>query len=464
MLKIRKYIALAIVFLPLFLFKIVASLFIIEEGNAIYSYVPIEADVVIEVNTRNFIKEIAYQRIYEEEYFIEKVYPDPTAQPEPIIETGVNYFDRIVLFRETWPEEKVWSMIFSYTSKEALEKFAADNFPDAHLYYTDDNFVIFQISQSDQQDAVDEHFKRIAAGDSKPITEKINIRELFPRDKEINCYFAPQTTNPENQIIDGTVSLDFMNDEIKVDGQFIPVSDFNQNETIKYPINEEVAFSMRSSLNLFHSLYWFSNEKLSNIPSYDQMAFDYDGVNMFLCQYDSPYPFNSFPVLQMRFDIGDEQEEWQGYFDDLIEEQEFRLDTVMQMVHTPQGACFKYNVNDEVFEFMRTEVNLEETLDDSIYMEMRLDTRRLFDNTIVAADSADPRSKLELNLLLSGANSVIEDMRGISIMSEVNFKLAKDGENLKASGKVVMKEEEGNSMIECLFLGKGALFMLKEYM
>ena len=99
--------------------------------------------------------------------------------------------------------------------------------------------------------------------------------------------------------------MDFHKDHIDIDGEFNTASNFDQTPAISYSIDNDKAFSLRSSLNIFKSIWWFSDEKIENVPQYNQMALDYDGVNFFLVNrnWGYPFPFKTFPEVQLKFDI-----------------------------------------------------------------------------------------------------------------------------------------------------------------
>src|SRR5690606_22513929 len=80
--------------------------FITEPESTIYNFIPQESDIVIEVNNVNFISEFVYQRIYHEDYVMEKINFE-----EVDIETGIDFFSRVVLFREQFANENLWVAI-----------------------------------------------------------------------------------------------------------------------------------------------------------------------------------------------------------------------------------------------------------------------------------------------------------------------------------------------------------------
>ena len=71
---IKKYSAILILLLAYPSVNFIAKAFVLEESDEIYTYIPQESDFVVEINLKNFISEMAYQRIFEEAYFMERVY------------------------------------------------------------------------------------------------------------------------------------------------------------------------------------------------------------------------------------------------------------------------------------------------------------------------------------------------------------------------------------------------------
>ena len=80
--------------------QFIALNFILNPDDDIYTYIPQESDFVVEINTKNFVAEMAYQRIFREEYFLKKVYPvfeeEEGKQKEGIHQnTGIDLFNKL---------------------------------------------------------------------------------------------------------------------------------------------------------------------------------------------------------------------------------------------------------------------------------------------------------------------------------------------------------------------------------
>lgn len=465
MLKIRKYIALFLVFLPLLLFRFIANNFIIENGTEIYKHVPAEADVIIEVNTRNFIKEIAFQRFFNEKYFMDKIEPQDV-EPLEVKQNGINFFNSMVIFRETWATEKVWAIVVAYLNEEDLQRFADENFPENSIHFSDDGYAIIQLSSSENYDAVDDHFKSLAEGSIKPIIERVDLEEKFNGEKEINFYFSPATTNPNNQIIDGVIALDFLGDYIDISGYFTPISGFNENKTIAYSPNNDAAFQIRSALNLFHSVYWFGNQKIENLPQYSQLAFDYNGMELLLCDYKAlglEVPFRSIPDMQIHVDLL-KPDEWKNYMDTLSNSSNFIVDTTTHTLKTKQGAELSYVLNNAYFELSNGKIDFSPATEDSLYLYMSLDAEALFDNTLCSVDAEHPpKSQFEEAAGKAIADNMIDEIHEVSMFSTMEFMVTKRDQILGANGRINMKNTGGQSMIECLYIGTAALMLLQDY-
>jgi hypothetical protein len=108
----------------------------------------------------------------------------------------------------------------------------------------------------------------------------------------------------------------FLNDRIDINGQFTPIKDAEKSTSVAYAIDKTKAFSVRSSLNLFNSIHWFTEDKVEDIPSYSQLAMDYDGVDCYLIHRNQGYstPFRSYPKIALHFDIL-ETDYWTNFFE-----------------------------------------------------------------------------------------------------------------------------------------------------
>jgi len=463
--KVKKYVSVTLLLLTLPIAAFIATNFVLESSKEIYNFIPEESDIVIEVNTRNFLKEIAYQRIFQEDYFNEKIVPEEGEQQE-VPDFGFDFFSSIIIFREQWAEENIWMAVLGYTDQAKFDTYLKEQSPDINLEFGSE-YVLIQLSPSSQQESVDEHMKKIMNSEIKSFKERVDLSELFDQSKEINCYIMPQNDNTRNQLISGNLSFDFLQDQIKIDGEFIPVSGFSENAPIAYEIDKDAAFSMRSSLNLMHSIYWFNKEIVEGIPQYSQLAFDYHAMKMFMVHKKLGYPFamKFFPEMQVRFDMLDKKK-WNEFFDTLKSENAIKMDTVAHtFVENKIGFFFLYHLDDKSFELMRDTINLVESTDDKLYFCLNMNVAEMFDNITFAVDEQNPPSAFEQSLGLIFAEGLVEEMKVISNVENIHFDLTLDDETtMIANGKIQMINRNGNSMIESMSFGSAAVLFITSYL
>jgi len=462
--KVKKFLAVTLLLLTFPIIAFIATQFVLDSSKEIYNYIPEESDIVIEVNTRNFVREIMYQRIYEEAYFNSKIVSEEGEQLE-FPDAGFDFFSSVIIFREQWAEENIWMAVLGYSDQAKFEAFLKEQAPHVK-YHFGPKYVILQITPSSQQENVADHMKKIMDGEIKSFKERVDLSELFDQSKEINCYIMPQNDNSQNQLISGNLSFDFLADHIKVDGEFIPVSGFSDNAPIAYEINEDVAFSMRSSLNLVNSLYWFNEDEVHQIPQYTQMACDYDGVHMFMVHenYGLTFPFKQFPDMQLHFDIVN-PEKWQTFIDTLVSHKDIKLDTVTNIIVTAQGTYFIYEFNDKEFELMRTDVNLMPSTNEKVYFAMQLKLAPFFENIQFAIDEQNPPELFEQTLGLGVVEGRIDELKVMANIEEIRFDLTLEDEtNMVADGKIQMINRTGNSMIESMSFGSAAVLFITSYL
>ncbi|MFT5821890.1 MAG: hypothetical protein ACI8ZM_003146 [Crocinitomix sp.] len=462
---LKKYGAILILLLAFPIARFIANNLVLEASNDIYAYIPQESDFIIEINTKNFIAEIAYHRLFEEKYFLDKVYSteEGDVPEEKYVDSGIDFFSKVILFREQWADESIWLALVKYNDIDNVKKYILENMPDARFEY-DDDYMVIQLSPSSSQENLDAHLKKISNKEIKRFTERVNLTEMFSPDKEINCYIIPKTT-AQNQLIEGYLSFDFLQDHIAVEGSFTPVPGFNETAPIAYALNEDKAFSMRSSLNLFNSIYWFKDEKIKNLPEYDQLAFDYDGAEMFLVNRNQGYstPFISYPDVDLHFDIRN-QNLWDNFFDSLTVIDGIQIDTAEQRITTIEGASIQYVRGEKLFELTQNGINLAPSEVAKLYFDLQLQLDPMLDRVVFKVDAENPPSTLEQGFGIAIGYGMVENIRDFAKMESIVFQITgTDDDLVKASGRVEMKEKNGHSMVESLSFAHGALLFLTDY-
>ncbi|NOQ74153.1 MAG: hypothetical protein GQ574_19250 [Crocinitomix sp.] len=462
---LKKYGAILILLLAFPIARFIANNLVLEASTDIYAYIPQESDFIIEINTKNFIAEIGYHRLFEETYFMDKVYPteEDEKPEEKYVDSGIDFFSKVILFREQWADESIWLALVKYKNIDQVKKYFLEYMPDARFEY-DNEYMVIQMSPSSNQENLDEHLKKISTKEIKGFTERVNLTEVFSPDKEVNCYIIPKIT-AHNQLIEGSLSFDFLDDHIAIEGSFTPVPGFNETTPIAYAVNEDKAFSMRSSLNLFHSIYWFKDEKIKNLPEYSQLALDYDGAEMLLVHRNQGYttPFISYPDADLHFDIIN-QNLWDNFFDSLQVIDGIKIDTIEHKITTIEGASIHYVRGEKLFEMTQNGVNLSPSEEAKLYFDLQLKLDPMLDNVVFKVDTENPPSALEQTFGIAIGYNMVENIRDFAKMESIVFQIiGTDDDLVKASGRIEMKEKNGHSMVESLSFGQGALLFLTDY-
>ena len=452
---IKKYLAILFLIVTFPLFRFIANNFILDTSNEIYEFVPQESDFVIEINTRNFIKEILYQRIYAEEYFNKKIYPkvEEGATERKWRASGIDLFGKIVCFREQWANEAIWFAVIKHTDPDALKSFIRANNPEA-IFEITEKYAIIQLNSSTNQEKLSEHLIKISKKEIKSFSERQNIIDLFDRDKEINCFIIPKVSE-YNSLLDGYFSFDFLKDHIKIEGAFTPISGLKDFKPIAYAIDKEQALSLRSSLNIFNSIYLFNDQKVENVPEYTQLALDYNGADCQMIHRNQGYstPFKTYPLVKIHFDLLD-QKMWNAFFDSVKVTPGIRVDTVNRIIETAQGASFRYRQTANIFELMQDSIQLIDAAPSNVYFDLYLNSDCVIDRTKFSAHKEFPPSDFEQTMGMMVAGKMLEEIRSLANMEWIEFRIeGSDDETINVTGRVEMKEKNGHSMVESLSFG-----------
>lgn len=461
--KLKKYLAVAVLLLALPISTFIATHFVLESDKSVYKFIPQESDIVIEINTRNFITEVAYQRIYHEDYFHEKIVHDEYA--DPMKDIGIDIFSSVIIFREQWSEGSMWMALVGYTDRELFQAYITEEFTDIRTCFGTD-YVLLQLTPYSDQQKVDDHMKNIMDGKIKSFGDRINLTEIFDHNKEINCYIAPSEENERNQLLSGNLSLDFLSDQIKISGKFTPVSGFSENAPVAYALDEEAPFSIRSSLNLLNSVHWFSEDNIKGLPQYSQMAIDYHGMNLFMVNEELGYmyQFKQHPDLQAHFDIIN-YPNWKTFFEGMQADPAFKIDTVAHILSTKMGTFFNYRFDEREFDLLRSEENLTPSEDEKLYFAFQMKIMPILDNIKLGIDEKNPPAKAQQKIGLGMVQIILEELHVMANIEDIRFELKLEDEtNMLADGKIQMVNKEGHAVVESVSFGKAAILFIAEYL
>ena len=428
---------------------IVADLFILKSNPEIYHFIPQEADIVIELNSKNFIREIAYQRIYNETYFLDK-----TATEENIsivedapLNTGIDFFSQVIIFREKWANEEVWYSVVKIQSKTDFETYIKEKELEINKVFAD-NYCVIQLTPSINQKSVTEHLEKIAQKQIKSFDAKVDLSTVFEPKNEMNIYISPQNSK---HIIDGYLYLNFLKDKIVINGEFDAIGQSEKIPFISYSDDMDKAFSLRSSLNLFNSVYLFNDKKLEDLPDYSQLCLDFNGV--LLRTTNDEIPITAYPKINLKFDINN-AEIWQNYLNELDNSQGVIIDTVTHsiLLDAEAKSAINYILNDTEFslyqEFLEFSSNNNSSKD---YFSLNINPKLFLEYTDFVKDTINPPqmiAKLKIGII----QNMMEDMDYFNSIENVNFTIC-DAENdidFKSKGTILFEEKNGNSMVESL--------------
>ncbi|MFK8045152.1 MAG: hypothetical protein AB8B72_06640 [Crocinitomicaceae bacterium] len=424
----------------------VANLFILPASDSLYSYVPVESDIVIEVNAFNFVNEVGYQWIYEPEHFISDSDIKEDDMPTMLGETGVNPFSKILLFKEKWANESLWFVVVQVNNKDNFRKYIEGALPKTKILF-EKNIALLQLTVSNNQVEVWKHLKNIAAHKVKSILNHPIVKTDFSDQNEINVYLKSLKSD---YITDGYLNINFESSEIDIDGYFHPIGSTDL-QAIAYKPENNIGLSLRSSLNLLHSIYLFTDTKIGNLPDYKQIALDYDGVN--LLTNNDVIPVTSFPNINLMLDVYDEKT-WLKYLDSEVDEGNLLVFDDTVMINSEVKAKVRYNIGDNRFKLFQSEKIFEKHSDSiKTYFELYIHPQQIIEKMVFREDLSNP-PKLVASQIIKIIKTLLDDFSYLKEIEEVKFSISKDSNksDFLSKGHIVFKNPDSHSTIECYFL------------
>jgi hypothetical protein len=223
---------------------------------------------------------------------------------------------------------------------------------------------------------------------------------------------------------------------------------------------------MRSSLNLLNSVHWFSEDNIKGLPLYSQMAVDYHGMNLFMVNKELGYmyQFKQHPDLQAHFDIIN-YPNWQKFFDGMLADPAFKIDTVAHILSTNMGTFFNYRFDEKEFDLLRSEENLTPNEDEKLYFAFQMKILPILENIKLAIDENNPPSKMDEQLGLGMVGIILEELQVMANVESVRFELKLEDETkMIADGQIQMLNKGGHSIIESVSFGSAAILFIAEYL
>lgn len=447
MIKLKKHFIFIYLSTAILIFALIANNFILTPSNKLYNYVPEESNIVIEINAINFVKEVGYQWMYEPQHFeSEDVIIESEDLNEKFKNIGLNPFSKIILFNEKWANESLWFGIVKTENSTAFSAYMAENLPATIISYHQ-SIAVIQISSSINQEEVSLHTNNILAGKVESILDNPHIKANFSNDHEINIYIKSMKSD---LVTDSYLSVNFNDRQIDISGYLHPIGN-TKITPIAYDIEPNIGVSLRSSLNLFNTIYLFNDTKLEYLPDYKQIALDYDGVN--LLTNNDVIPVTSFPNINLSLDILNEKT-WLEYLDANIEDGSLLIAGDTVMINSEIKAKIRYEVANRKFKLFQRHKKLMKTKDnEERYFALEVHPQEVIDKMIFREDKTDP-PKIIASQIIRIVKSILEDFTYLKAIDEINFTVAKDpkSDNYISNGHIIYHNSNSHSTIESYYL------------
>ncbi len=449
MINFKKHLVFLYLGLIFVLVATTASKFILDSSNEIMTYVPEESDMVIELNCTNFINEISYQKIYKSDYFESKDFLGFSIEDETVFfNSGIELFSKIIAFRESWPDESVWFLLFNIKDQKQFKAFEKKQIKGRNVTFFND-YALVQMNKSSVQEKLDIHVSNITKGQVKSVVSKIVIEENFRHENELNIFFA----TPESDFIsNGIYHVNFNDNDIEVNGYLVPIGEEELISPIKHKIDESKVISLRSSIDLLQSLHLFGNARYKS-PSFNQFVLDYSGTT--LLTINENIPIHIYPNLNLKLDI-DNFDKWDQYFNGLAEFEDITLTSDTLTVNSQSKIVMKYGFTPSSINLFQ-KPNQFESKDDvnteDVYFDFSFKPGLLVDKTFFKKDEKNP-PKMFANLKISVIQSVINEFNYLKDIEYMNFKIycEEKGLDYQSKGRLVFTNKQAHSIIESLSL------------
>jgi len=445
--KISKHLIFLYLTLIFILILNMASKVVLNQNFSIFDHVPSESDLVLEVNTKNLFKEVIYQKIYNSVKIETDEYEE---EYNTFQNSGINFFSKLVVFREHWANEPVWFMLISIDNQKKFETFSKD-FMQYNTVTFFKNYALLQLNAVNDsiQNQVDSHIENIKNRKVKSARSKPMIADNFSNDNEINIYLK---MSKSEFITDGYFNINFFIDHIKVLGQFTPVAKSTPVLAIKHSLKPDKAFSLRSSLNLFNTLYLFNDVKLEKLPDYSHLSFDYDGAT--LLTVNEEIPIHTYPNLSLNLGINN-PDEWQKYLDRMVKVRKLQINGDTLMIDSGTKTFMKYNISNDAFNLLQEPINYDNNTDSTLFFNLSVQPSKLIAKTFFKKDEKNP-PKMFANLKIGVIQSIIEDFNYLNAIQSIDFSITRinSESDYKSEGQVIYKAENSHSIVESFIISK----------
>jgi hypothetical protein len=426
----------------------VASVFILKSDPKIYSFVPQDANQVIEVNVKEFILKTTDQFFYNKDYALPYFNKEESGK-NPINKTkgiGIDLTSKLIFFSEFWEGKTIWYCIVGIDNGSKFSEFAKKR-EEIIAYEVISNFAICLLTEPLQKENVYQHLKQIANQKVKSFDSKIDLSTKFNSANEINYYVSPEDND---YIIDGFLVVNFNGETITFEGEYNTVGSLDVLSSISQPIKPNSAFSLRTTFNYF-----------GDIPGFNELSVDYEGTDFVTS--NAVIPLHVLPNLNVYASSG-QTNYWKDFFDKIDSYDKFTVDSSIKELRYLNQLNFSVG-----YEFDNTSFRLS---NDSVLFDYRKDIEFNSNNVLELKIIPDlyfseinfvndelNSPKMIANLKINMFKNIVTEFSSINKIEEIycSVNYSKDKTKLISKGEVKFKEKKGHSIIESLFMGINAL-------
>lgn len=418
------------------------NFFVLKPDPNIYSLVPQDANQIIELNSKVFVKKSVLEFFYNKEYVLPFISENAKKgsggfKALDYSFVGVDVSTKVVFFSEQWEDEILWYGVFGVQNEERFTNFIKSN-EELLRFELVDGFAICLLNKSNNLINVSKHLKQIANKKVKSIDSKIDLSEMFSSDNEINCYVS---TEENNYIIDGFASIKFDKEDIVMNGEFNTVGSFEDVKKNKSYVDMNAALSLRTVLS--------SDE----VFVYDRVRVDYKGTN--IITLNETVPMRVFPGIQIEV-LGVDSLNCIRLLESLDTVKGFSVNQNIENVEYVNEATVstRYKLSDNKFVFYNDSLsNNDNIVKSGNIFELNVFPDLFSERINFIEDDKNPPSMLS-NLKIGVFQNVLDQMASINRVEQLYTVLnySEDGTKLVLNGKVNFKEKSGHSIFESVWM------------
>ena len=418
-----------------------ADFSILKSNPENYTFVPQDADQIIEINTKTFIKKVTFQFFYNDDYVSPYLTVGNSSEIDifkkmEIRKNGIDISSKIILFSELWKGETLWYCILGVTNEQDFTLFAKQKTEIVKFELVND-FAICLLTNPEQLESVTAHLKQISNKKVKSINSKIELSKKFNSENEINYYISSEGSK---YITDGLGSITFNNKNICFEGVYTTIGALKYLENTSKEVNLHSALSLKTTFN-------FSDE----LSEYNELSVDYFETK--IVTSNSSVPMHVYPLLNM-FVSGDKTNNWNSLIEKIDKQDNLVVDLnrykIQYVNQLALSIGYKMIGNDFVLTNNPLFVGLKnEHLNSNKLLELTINPDVFFQNINFIEDEINPPSMMS-NLKIGVFNNVLNEISSINKVDKMycSVNYSDDKTKFLLNGEITFKEKSGHSIIE----------------